>query len=439
MFHVANANGRNLFAYGWMRASREAYKRKPGSSDNIDNVVKKFRPALRILLLFHVVIVTSAITAASEGVLPALHETDLQPIAEIVSTEIAARKVPGAVVLVGQDGHIAYSHALGMRALRPQEQPMTVDTIFDLASLTKVIATGTAVMQLAEKGKLRLDDPVAKYWPEFGANGKARISVRQLLTHYSGLRPDLDLNTNWFGYNAALSRILRERPIRPPGTAYVYSDINFEILGELVRRVSGMPLDKYCAEKIFKPLGMKDTGFRPQTAQRERIAPTEYRNGKMLRGEVHDPTAYRMGGVAGHAGLFSSGGDLAVFAQMLLDGGRAGDVEILSSRSVAQMTTPQSPPNQAKWRGLAWDIVSPSDVEAFPAGSYGHTGFTGTSLWIDPISRTYVIVLTNRVHPNGSGDVRALRTKIATVVESALRPVVADQSPGPSEKSGDWY
>lgn len=396
--------------------------------------MKTFRSALRILFSLHVLIVTSAVTSASERLYPALHESDLQPIAEIVNTEITGGNIPGAVVLVGQDSRIVYSRAFGMRALKPEGQPMTEDTIFDLASLTKVIATGTAVMQLVERGKLHLDDPVAKYWPEFGANGKARISVRQLLTHYSGLRPDLDLKPNWFGYNAALNRIIRERPIRPPGTAYVYSDINFEILGELVRRVSGLPLDKYCAEKIFKPLGMKDTGFRPQPSQRERIAPTEYRNGKMLRGEVHDPTAYRMGGVAGHAGLFSSARDLAIFAQMLLDGGRAGDVEILSSHSVAQMTTPQSPPNQAKWRGLAWDVVSPSDAEAFPAGSYGHTGFTGTSLWIDPISRSYVVILTNRVHPNGTGDVRALRMKIATVVGSALRPLMADQPSSDSHK-----
>jgi CubicO group peptidase (beta-lactamase class C family) len=317
-----------------------------------------------------------------------------------------------------------------MRALKPQGEPMTADTIFDLASLTKVIATGTAVMQLAETGKLNLDDPVMKYWPEFGTNGKAQISVRQLLTHYSGLRPDLDLAPSWFGYSAALDRNIREKPIRAAGTAYIYSDINFEILGELVRRISGLPLDQYCAEKIFKPLGMKDTAFKPAPSQRQRIAPTEYRNGKMPRGEVHDPTAYRMGRVAGHAGLYSTAGDLAIFAQMLLNEGRAGNVQILSRRSVAQMTTRQSPPNQKKWRGLAWDIVSPSDAEPFPAGSYGHTGFTGTSLWVDSVSRTYVIILTNRVQPDGNGDVRALRTNVGRVAESAFQPVAADRSIG---------
>jgi uncharacterized protein YbbC (DUF1343 family) len=367
-------------------------------------------------------------TATSEGVRSALHEADLQPIVEIVNSEIAAGNLPGAVVLVGQDGGIVYSRAFGMRALKPQEQPMTADTIFDLASLTKVIATTTAVMQLVEQGKLHLDDPVAKYWPGFGASGKTRISIRHLLTHRSGLRPDLDLKVKWFGYTAALNAIIRERPIHPPGTTYVYSDINFEILGELVRRVSGMPLDRYCAEKIFKPLGMRDSGFRPSQVERERIAPTEYRNGKMLRGEVHDPTAYRMGGVAGHAGLFSSAADLAIFAQMLLDGGRVGATQILSPLTVEQMTTVQSPPNRAKWRGLGWDIVAPSDGEAFPSGAYGHTGFTGTSLRIDPVSRTYLIILTNRVHPNGAGDVRALRAKIATVVENAIQPpLLADQ------------
>ncbi|NIO09148.1 MAG: serine hydrolase, partial [Deltaproteobacteria bacterium] len=271
-------------------------------------------------------------------------------------------KIPGAVVLIGNLGKVVYRQAFGHRAIEPEKLPMTVDTIFDVGSLTKVIATTTALMQLMEKGKLCIEDPVAKYWPEFKAKGKGEITVRELLTHCSGLRPGLNLKPKWSGYDTALKMILAEKPILPPGTRFVYSDINFIVLGELVRRVSGQPLDVYCAEHVFKPLGMKDTGFKPLPAQHGRIAPTQYRHGKsgkMLWGEVHDPTAYEMGGVAGHAGLFSTADDLSVFAQTLLDGGSKTDVRILSQLTVEKMTTPQSPPNGKTLRGLGWDIDSP--------------------------------------------------------------------------------
>ncbi|MBI3302844.1 MAG: DUF1343 domain-containing protein [Deltaproteobacteria bacterium] len=367
---------------------------------------------------------------ASANVSPGLREVNLAPIAEIVEKEIHDGKIPGAVALIGNQDKIVYRRAFGYRALKPEKLPMTEDTIFDLASLTKVIATSTAVMQLVEKGKLRLEDPIATYWPDFKAKGKERITVRELLTHYSGLRPDLDLKANWSGYDTALKLIVAEKPVLPPGTGFLYSDINFEILGELVQRISGLPPDIYCARHIFTPLGMKDTGFKPSPAQQARIAPTEYRHGKMQVGIVHDPTAYRMGGVAGHAGLFSTADDLAIFAQMLLDGGSANGVQLLSSLTVEKMSTPQSPPHKMRLRGLGWDIDAPFAAnrgELSPLGAYGHTGFTGTSLWIDPVSQTYVIVLTNRVHPDGKGDVRPLRTHIAKVVAASLGPLSADQ------------
>jgi len=355
----------------------------------------------------------------------------LAPLAEIVAKAIGAGQIPGAVVLVGNQDKVIERRAFGHRALAPEKLPMTVDTIFDIASLTKVIATTTAVMQLVEKGELRLEGPVAEYWPEFKANGKEHITVRELLTHYSGLRPDLDLKPEWSGYETALNMIVAEKPMLPSGTRFVYSDINFETLGELVHRVSGQPLDVYCAEHVFKPLGMKDTGFKPSPALHDRIAPTQYQHettGKMLWGEVHDPTAYNMGGVAGHAGLFSTADDLATFAQMLLGGGSYKGVRILSPLTVEKMTTPQTPPNKMAVRGLGWDIDSPfasNRGELFPVGSYGHTGFTGTSLWIDPVSKTYVIVLTNRVHPDGRGDAGPLRAAIASLVAGALGPVSA--------------
>ena len=364
---------------------------------------------------------------------PALSEQRLAGIASVVEQAIRDRKCPGAVILIGHDGKVVYRRAFGERSLVPERRPMTLNTIFDMASLTKVIATTTAVMQLVEQGKILLSAPVADYWPEFKENGKELITVRELMTHYSGLRPDLDLKPDWSGYDTAIKAIVAEKPILPPGTRFIYSDINFETLGELVRRVSGEPLDVYCREHIFKPLGMKDTSFKPPASLRERIAPTQYQHGEsgpMLWGEVHDPTAHNMGGVAGHAGLFSTADDLGIFAEMLLAGGTYNGVSILSPLTVEKMTTPQTPPNKMVLRGLGWDIESPfasNRGELYEVGSYGHTGFTGTSLWIDPVTKTYVIILTNRVHPDGKGDVVPLRTQVATLVAGALGPASAEQ------------
>ncbi len=364
--------------------------------------------------------------------IPSLSEKQLAPIAEIVEEAMISGKIPGAVVLIGNQGKVVYRHAFGNRAIEPKKLPMRLDTIFDLGSLTKVIATTTALMQLVEKGKLRLEAQVAAHWPEFKANGKEEITVRQLLTHYSGFRSTLDLKPEWSGYSTALRMIVAEKPAFPPGTRFVYSDINFIILGELVHRISGQPLDVYCTENIFKPLGMKDTGFKPSPALRSRIAPTRYQSRnkeKLLWGKVYDPIAYNMGGVAGHAGLFSTADDLSTFAQTLLDGGTTKGVCILSPLTVEKMTTPQTPPNKMALRGLGWDIDSPfasNRGELFPVGSYGHTGFTGTSIWIDPVSKTYIIILTNRVLLDGKGDVIPLRSQIATFVASALGPVSAE-------------
>jgi uncharacterized protein YbbC (DUF1343 family)/CubicO group peptidase (beta-lactamase class C family) len=267
---------------------------------------------------------------------------------------------------------------------------------------------------------VRLNDPVAKYLPEFAQNGKADITVRQLLTHYSGLDPDLDLKTAWEGKQTAYAMAMAEMPADPPGAKFSYSDINFIVLGELVERVSGETLDEYAVRHIFAPLKMLHTRFMPPATWRAKIAPTQYdENEHMLRGVVHDPTARRMGGVAGHAGLFSTGDDLAKYAQTLLDGGDG----ILSALSVEKMTRPEQPPSAPVLRGFGWDIDSPFSSnrgDLFPVGSYGHTGFTGTSLWIDPTTRTYIILLTNAVHPRGKGNAIALRSKVATAVAAVL-------------------
>jgi len=372
-----------------------------------------------------------SVTAAHAA--PDLNEKRLEGIAPLVDAAVAAHKIPGAVVVVGHDGHVVYRKAFGERALVPERLPMAADTIFDMASMTKVIATTTAVMQLVEQGKIVLSAPVSDYWPEFKQNGKEAVTIRELMTHYSGLPPDLPLNPAWTGYDTAMQLIVASELDAPPGTRFIYSDINFETLGEIVRRVSGQPLDVYCAEHIFKPLGMKDTGFTPSTSLRSRIAPTQYEHGNsgpVLWGVVHDPTSRFMGGVAGHAGLFSTADDVSIFAQMLLNGGTYNGARILSPLSIEKMTTPQTPPNKMILRGLGWDIGSPfasNRGELLDVGSFGHTGYTGTSTWIDPVTKTYIIVLTNRVHPNNKGEVGALRAGIANLVAGALGPLSQQQ------------
>ena len=338
----------------------------------------------------------------------------------VIEKAIADGNIPGAVLVVGHNGAVIYRKAYGERALEPRRVPMTLDTIFDLASLTKVIATTTSVMQLVEQGKVRLNDPVAKYLPEFAQNGKEDITVRQLLTHYSGLAPDLDLTTPWEGKNTAYQLAFVEPPETTPGSGFVYSDINFIVLGALVERVSGETLDEYTARHVFAPLKMTRTRFLPPAVWKAKIAPTQYdENEKMLWGVVHDPTARRMGGVAGHAGLFSTADDLAKFAQALLNGGEG----ILSAVTVEKMTSPETPPASPVLRGFGWDIDSPFSSnrgDLLPVGSFGHTGFTGTLMWIDPTTQTYIILLTNAVHPRGKGTAIALRSKVATEVAAAL-------------------
>ena len=344
----------------------------------------------------------------------------LAAVDAIIEQAIADGTIPGAVLVVGHDGKVIYRKAYGSRALEPRREAMTLDTIFDVASLTKVVATTTSVMQLVERGRVRLNDPVAKYLPEFGQNGKDDITVRQLLTHYSGLEPDLDLKTPWEGKETAYRMAWAEAPAQPPGSGFVYSDINFIVLGELVERVSGETLDVYTERHIFAPLKMMHTRFVPPAAWRVKIAPTQYdENEHMLRGVVHDPTARRMGGVAGHAGLFSTADDLAKFAQALLSGGDG----ILSALSVEKMTRPEQPPSAPVLRGFGWDIDSPFSSnrgDLLPVGSFGHTGFTGTSMWIDPTTQTYIVLMTNAVHPRGKGNAIALRSKVATAVAAAL-------------------
>jgi uncharacterized protein YbbC (DUF1343 family)/CubicO group peptidase (beta-lactamase class C family) len=345
-------------------------------------------------------------------------------IDRVIDDAIAQGKLPGAVVVIGHDGKIVYQKAYGRRAIVPEPEAMTADTIFDLASLTKVVATTTALMQLFEEGKFRLNDKITDYIPEF-QGGKSAITLRNLFTHFSGLKPDVPLAQPWSGYQTGIKLACTLPPDGPPGARFVYSDINFILLGELVHRLSGQTLSDYARDHIFRPLGMKDTMFQPPQALDPRIAPTERvtRDSPPLRGVVHDPTARNMGGVAGHAGVFSTARDLARFAQMMLNGGELDGVRIVSAATIQKFTEPQTPPDQPILRGLGWDIDSPysgNRGELFPIGSFGHTGFTGTSLWIDPSSRTYVILLANSVHPAGHPSLTALRGKVATIAAAAL-------------------
>ena len=338
-----------------------------------------------------------------------------------IETAIAHHQCPGGVLWLEHAG-VAYRQAYGHRALVPTPEPMTEDTIFDLASLTKVIATTPAIMLLIERGQVKLDAPVSTYIPGFTGEGRERVTVRELLTHTSGLPPDLETN-DWHGYHTAIKMACAEKLVTPPGTAYRYSDINFILLGEIVRRVAGMPLPDFVQREIFNPLQMTNTGFLPPQSELPRIAPTEVVNGKPWRGVVHDPSARRMGGVAGHAGLFSTASDLARFARMMLNLGELDGTRILKPETVKLMTSPQSPPGIRVLRGLGWDIDSPyagPRGDLFPIGSYGHSGWTGTSIWIDPYSKTFVIFLSNRNHPTEAGNVVGLRRELGTLAAQAV-------------------
>ncbi|MCY7344698.1 MAG: DUF1343 domain-containing protein [Pyrinomonadaceae bacterium] len=384
----------------------------------------------------------------------------LNQIDALVEKDIADKKLPGAVVLIGRKGKIVYRKAFGNRSLVPTVEKMTVETIFDAASLTKPVATATSIMILVERGQLRLSDTIGKFIPEIEDENAKRVTIQQLLTHVSGYQPDFDLREKWTGRDGMLQALYKEKLRQPAGTKFVYSDIGFIVLGEIVERVIGESVNVF-SSKWSKSLFGDDTTFfrfdpieetKPDFSARTtlvlggripRIAPTENIKGQnsylgskyegddkmgnqILRGRVHDPTAFRMGGVAGHAGLFSTADDLARYCQMLLNGGVLDGKRILSAQTIAKMTAPVVVSETGATRGLGWDMNSSFSAnrgEFFPLGSFGHTGFTGTSIWIDRVSNTFVIFLSNRVHPDGKGDVTPLRAKVATVAASAIEDV----------------
>jgi len=365
--------------------------------------------------------VTAGLLAAT---MTTSHFSGSAALDDAVQLAIKEKRIPGAVLIVGHDGHIVHRKAYGNRAETPTVEPMTLDTIFDCASLTKVVATTSCLMQLFEQGKFRLNDRVTDFIPEF-QHGNSTVTLRNLMTHFSGLRPDVPLKPDWSGYDTGIHLACIDPPTTGPNVQHVYSDINFLLLGELVHRLSGQTLADYARRNVFLPLGMKDSMYQPSVELTPRIAPTELdpKTGQILRGIVHDPTARNMGGIAGHAGLFSTGDDLARFCQAMLNLGELDHHRIASASTVIKFTQPQTPSDQPVLRGLGWDIDSPysgNRGELFPIGSYGHTGFTGTSIWIDPRSKTYVILLTNSVHNGPRPPMLALRSKVATIVAASL-------------------
>jgi uncharacterized protein YbbC (DUF1343 family)/CubicO group peptidase (beta-lactamase class C family) len=379
--------------------------------------------------------------APSKPVAYAFDAAKLRGIDTAIDTAIAEKKLPGGVLWLEKDGSTHFK-AYGNRAVTPAEELMTVDTIFDAASLTKVMACTPAVMLLVERGQLKLDDPVVQYIPEFAPHGKEAITLRQLLTHTSGLRPDVSLKPDWSGYDAAIALACAEKLVAKPDEKFIYSDTGPILLGEIVRRVTGQMLDQFLEREVYGPLQMSDTGFNPPKAKLHRIAPTEVENGVPVRGVVHDPRARRMGGVAGHAGLFTTAADTARYARMMLNGGELDGVRVFQPATVKLMTSVQTPSHITAHRGLGWDMNSGYASQRgtiFPQGGYGHTGWTGTSLWIDPSSRTFVILLSNRNHPTEKGSVVALRRVVGTLAAEAvgLLPASSRQSDSISRTAGE--
>jgi uncharacterized protein YbbC (DUF1343 family)/CubicO group peptidase (beta-lactamase class C family) len=339
-----------------------------------------------------------------------------------VARSLEDGQMSGCVVLVGRRGGIVFEKAYGDRSVEPVKEPMTTDTLFDMASLTKPVATATAMMVLIERGQLRLQDKVAKFFPEFAANGKQDVTIEQLLVHSSGLLADNPLADYADGWKSALPKICNLELLSEPGTRFKYSDVNFILLGKIIEAVTGEPENEFVKREVFDKLGMRDTGYVPPAALKARAETTEKVDGRWLKGDVHDPRAAKMGGVAGHAGLFSTARDMAIYATTMLQQGRYGDTQIMSPASVAEMTRARNVNGHR--RGLGWDKqsgYSRNRGELMSDAAFGHGGFTGTAMWIDPEIDLYVVFLGNRLHPDGVGEVNDLAGRIGTMACAATQ------------------
>ncbi len=375
--------------------------------------------------LIHVLIFQLVIASASavEINLPATTAM-LQSIDSAINEAVNKSKIPGGVIWLEKENK-KYHKAYGHQSLLPVKRSMKNASIFDAASLTKVMATAPSIMILIEQGRIALDDPVRKHLPEFNGGNKNKVTIKQLLTHTSGLRPVLPKKPAWKGYDEAIKLGISQKLVELPGKKFRYSDINFILLGEIVRRVSGKRLDRFSKEKIFQPLQMVDTNFKPSRDLLPRIAPTTREGNVLIHGVVHDPAARAMGGVAGHAGLFTTAPDVALFCRMIISEGKVGNVRILKKESVALMSRNQTPKlSQKVKRGIGWDIdsiYSSPRGEGFPIGeSFGHTGWTGGSVWIHPKSKSFLIFLSNRNHPYERRSIKPLRRELGTLSGKAL-------------------
>ncbi|GLC23868.1 serine hydrolase domain-containing protein [Roseisolibacter agri] len=359
----------------------------------------------------------------------------------LMRASLAAGAAPGGALAVGRYGRLVHLKGYGTTDWPDGAPRVDAATLYDLASLTKVVATTTAAMILEEEGRLDLARPVRDYVPELSAPDKAGITVRMLLTHQGGLEAGAALYRQHRGRAAYLAQI-NARPLRSaPGTQTVYSDWDMVLLQAVIERITGQALDAFVAQRVFAPLGMRDTRFTPDTsdaALRRRIAPTmvDTSRGGLQWGTVHDGNAWAIGGVSGHAGLFSSARDLAVFAQMLLNGGSYRGVRLLKPQTVARWTSPQGP---SASRALGWDTPAQSSSagQFFSPRSFGHTGFTGTSLWMDPERGVFVVLLLNRVHSRGEGTLHpALRRQVADAVQRAITDAPLIQWEAPTLPAG---
>ena len=350
-------------------------------------------------------------------------ELSFAGVDEVIVKAISEKRAPGAVVIVGNNKEIIYEHAYGFRQLLPTSQRMELETIFDIASLTKIVATTTAIMLLYEPGLIDIKKSVATYLPDFGVQGKGKVTIEQIMRHRAGLIPGNPKEEYKNGFPTALKSIYALPPAYPPGTKYEYSDLGYIVLVAIIEKITGMKFDQFCQEKIFKPLGMNHTCFNPPASLHEFCAPCERDEcGNWLKGVVHDPRARLLGGVAGHAGVFSTAHDLVCFCQMILNKGVSRGQQFLKKETIEMMSQHDNlPPGEQ--RGLGWDINTPHSSPRgtlFSASSFGHTGFTGTSLWIDPVNNCFVVLLTNRLHPDASGNVIQLRREVATAAAKSL-------------------
>lgn len=380
-----------------------------------------------------VVLTLTLFLGASQGHARDVDMNHLNSVDALINDAIEKKQLPGAVLLVGKGDEIVYRKAYGNRAVEPTVEPMTEDTIFDLASMSKSIGTATSIMILAERGKVDVHAPVAKYLPEFASNGKEKVTIEQLLLHRGGLVADNPMKDYTDDPQESMQKILHLGLKYEPGKDFIYSDMCYATLGELVRVVSGKPLNEFAQAEVFKPLGMKDTTYLPPESWTPRIAPTEKSGSKFLRGTVHDPRAQKLGGFAGHAGVFSTADDVSRYCRMLLHHGELDGQRIVKSATIDEMTKSRCMPDGTNCRTYGFDVntkLSSCRGDRFAVGTtFGHTGFTGTMFWVDPINDCYFVLLSNRVHPDGKGNVTPLRRKVATVVgEALLGPAPATNS-----------